>query len=128
MTEHDVRQTSQLELTRTIIGAAYEVHNNLGQGFLEKVYVQALMKELRDAGLAARAEAPIEVLYKGVPVGCYFADIMVEGTVICEVLAVRALLPEHDAQLLHYQKATNTRIGLLLNFGGTRVQVKRMVF
>jgi GxxExxY protein len=116
------------DLTQAIIGAAFEVHNELGHGFLERVYVEALFRELVDAGLSVQAEAPINVIYKGQPVGSYFADLLVNGAVICEVKAVRRIAPEHEAQLLHYLRGTGVRVGLLLNFGGTSVQVKRLVF
>ena len=115
------------DLTRDIIGAAYEVHNHLGNGFLEKVYVTALMQELDSRALTARAEAPISVSYKGSEVGIYYADILVSDSVICEVKAVRRISPEHEAQLLHYLKATGIRVGLLLNFGAMRVEIKRLV-
>jgi GxxExxY protein len=116
------------DLTRQIIGASFEVHKHLGHGFLERVYVAVLMKELSLLGLSAVSEAPIEVKYKGRSVGMYYADILVEGRVICEIKAVRMLLSEHEAQLLHYLKATGIKVGLLLNFGGTSVQVKRLIF
>ena len=115
------------ELTQRVIGAAFEVHKALGPGFLEKVYVNALLHELREVPLAAQAEVPIAVSYKGAEVGLYYADILVEGKVICEIKAVVSLLREHEAQLLHYLKATETRVGLLLNFGAKSVEVKRMI-
>jgi GxxExxY protein len=71
---------------------------------------------------------PIQVQYKGVEVGFYYADVLVDDTVICEVKAIRSVLPEHETQLIHYLKATETKVGLLLNFGSTRVQVKRLVY
>ena len=114
-------------LTQRIIGAAYEVHKTLGPGFLERVYASALLKELGDAGLNAASEVPIPVHYKGTEIGMYFADLLVEGTVICEIKATSALTRGHEAQLLHYLKATNTKVGLLLNFGAKSVSVKRMV-
>jgi GxxExxY protein len=116
------------ELTQAIIGAAFEVHKELGHGFLEKVYVSALREELTVRGIAVQAETPIEVFYKGSPVGLYYADLLIPGAVLCEVKAVRRLAPEHEAQLLNYLKATGIRVGLLLNFGGPSVQVKRFVF
>ncbi len=115
------------DLTRKIIGCAYEVHKELGQGFLEKVYEIALLHELRSQGLRAEAQAPIPVHYKGAVVGDYFADILVEGAVIVEIKASGALASIHEAQLLHYLKATGTEVGLLLNFGRPSVQVKRMI-
>jgi GxxExxY protein len=114
-------------LTQRIIGAAYEVHKTLGPGFLERVYASALLKELGDAGLNAASEVPIPVIYKGTEIGMYFADLLVEGAVICEIKAISALTRAHEAQLLHYLEATNTKVGLLLNFGAKSVSVKRMV-
>jgi GxxExxY protein len=117
-----------VELTRRVIGCAYEVNKELGRGFLEKVYVNALANDLRDAGLSAQQEAPVDVVYKERVVGVYYADLLVEGVLICEIKAVQRLIPEHEAQLLNYLKATSKKVGLLLNFGGPSVQVKRMVF
>ena len=113
-------------LTEKIIGAAFEVHRNLGQGFLESVYVHALLQELQASRLNAETQRAIPVSYKGVEIGIYIADIIVEDSVICEIKAVRALLPEHQAQLLNYLKATGIKVGLLLNFGA-RVEHKRMI-
>ncbi len=117
-----------LETTRVIIGAAYEVHGELGPGFLEKVYEVALAQELTSRGVPVRCQAEIKVCYKGQPVGLYFADLLVDDVVICEIKAAGSIAPEHEAQLLHYLKATGTKVGLLLNFGSRRLQVKRMVF
>ena len=114
------------QLTEKIIGAAFEVHQNLGQGFLESVHVNALMQELSVKGLKAQTERPIPVSYKGVEIGIYYADVIVEDAVICEIKAVKSLLPEHQAQLINYLKATRIEVGLLLNFGA-RVEHKRMV-
>ncbi|HEY7467764.1 MAG TPA: GxxExxY protein [Dehalococcoidia bacterium] len=110
-----------------IIGAAYEVHKTLGPGFLERVYASALTKELADAGFSAASEVPIPVVHKGTEIGVYFADIVVEGAVICEIKAIRALTRENEAQLLHYLKATGTRVGLLLDFSALRAEIKRMM-
>jgi len=115
------------ELSRRILGAAFEVHNELGPGFLEKVYEVAMLYELSQAGIRAKAQAEITVTYKGQVAGSYFADILVEDRVICEVKALQTLAPAHEAQLLHYLKATGIRLGLLLNFGAERVQFKRLV-
>ena len=116
------------DLTRQVIGAAFEVHRELGPGFLEKVYETALVRELEASGIAAVPQAEIHVHYKGQPVGLYYADVLVDGKVICEIKAVESLLPAHEAQLLNYLKATGVKVGLLLNFGPKRVQVKRLVF
>jgi GxxExxY protein len=115
------------ELTQRIIGAAYEVHGELGPGFLEKVYETALVRELASRGLRARPQTEIAVHYKGQPVGVYYADVLVEDRVICEIKAISDLTAAHEAQLLHYLKATGIKVGLLLNFGSQRVQVKRLV-
>ena len=114
--------------TRHIIAAAFEVHRELGWGFLEKVYENALAFELGRRGLRARTQVPIPVGYKGEPVGDYFADILVNGVVLCEIKAAEALTSAHQAQLLNYLKATTTKVGLLVNFGPKRVDIKRMVF
>jgi len=114
-------------LTEKIIGAAFEVHRQLGNGFLEKVYENAMVRELVDRGLRFATQHPIPVSYKGHLVGSYFADILVENVVICEVKAIETILPVHETQLLHYLKATGIPVGLLLNFGTPRVQVKRKV-
>jgi len=116
------------DLTEKIIGAAFEVHRELGQGFLEKVYETALLRELEQRGVRAISQAEITVHYKGHSVGVYYADILVDDSVICEIKAVDAISSAHEAQLLHYLKATGTKVGLLLNFGSRRLQVKRMVF
>ena len=114
-----------LETTRAIIGAAYEVHGELGPGFLEKVYEAALTQELTSRNVPVRAQAEITVHHKGRAIGQYYADLLVDEVVICEIKATEALMPAHEAQLLHYLKATGIKVGLLLNFGSRRVQVKR---
>ena len=116
------------ELTEKIIGAAFEVHREMGPGFLEKVYEGALAQELTSRGVPVRCQAEIRVRYKGQEVGVYYADLLVDDNVVCEIKAVESLSSAHEAQLLHYLKATGIKVGLLLNFGSQRVQVKRMVF
>ena len=118
----------QQALTREIIAAAYEVHGELGGGFLEKVYESALVIELTGRGLKVMPQAQIEVQYKDDIVGTYYADLLVNDAVICEIKAVSAIASAHQAQLLNYLKATGKKVGLLLNFGAKRVDVKRMVF
>jgi GxxExxY protein len=112
-------------LSQTIIGCAMKVHSGLGPGFVESVYQSALAHELRRAGLRAECEQPIQVRYDGVVVGDFVADMLVEGVVLVENKAVRALLPAHEAQLVNYLTATGVEIGLLLNFGGDRLEFKR---
>lgn len=115
------------ELTRTIIAAAFEVHNTLGPGFLEKVYQNALAKELRLGGHQVKTEARIAVYYKDDIVGDYVVDILVNERIILELKALDNLTSQHEAQLLNYLKATGYRIGLLLNFGTKRVQIRRKI-
>ena len=114
-------------LTQEIIGAAFEVHNILGPGFLEKVYRNALIEDLRSRGYRADIEVQIPVYYKDKIVGEYYADVLVEGRIILELKALGNLDSQHEAQLLNYLKATSHKIGLLLNFGTSRVQVKRRI-
>ena len=115
------------DITELIIKAFYTVYNTLGYGFLEKVYRNALAIELRKLGLDVIPEARIIVYYDGEVVGEYFADLLVAGTVIVELKAVKRLLPEHEAQLLNYLKATPYEVGLLLNFG-PKPEIKRKAF
>ena len=104
-------------LTGRIIKAFYDVYNELGYGFLEKVYENAIALELSSAGLRVGQQRPVEVYYLGRQVGCYFSDVIVERLVIIEVKSVEALCEAHEAQLLNYLKATEIEVGLLLNFG-----------
>ena len=122
--------TEQAELnqiTERIIGCAYTVANTLGNGFLEKVYENALAHELRKSGLLAEAQSPIQVTYDGVVVGDYYADLLVQRNVLVELKAVKALNDNHVAQCLNYLKATGLKVCLLINFGTPRVEVKRLV-
>ena len=115
------------DITELIIQAFYTVYNTLGYGFLEKVYQNALVIELRKLGLEVIPEACIKVYYNGQVVGEYFADLLVAGVVLVEIKAVRTLAPEHEAQLLNYLKATPYEVGLLLNFG-PQPQIKRKAY
>ncbi len=115
------------DLTDRIIKAYYDVYNQLGYGFLEKVYENALLIELRKKGLFCVAQLPIEVFYEEQKVGQYFADILVEDSVILEIKAAESLVEEHEAQLINYLKATKLEIGLLLNFG-KKPEFKRKIF
>ncbi len=114
-------------ITEKVIGAAYKVYNALGHGFLEKVYENALALELRKVGLGVEQQYPAAVRYEGELVGDYVADLVVDGKVIVEVKAVRALENVHEAQLIHYLKATGIEVGLLLNFG-PKMEIKRRIF
>jgi GxxExxY protein len=115
------------DLTQRIIGAAFEVANALGHGFLESVYRKALLKQLSVVGLKASQEVPCRVLYCGEEVGHYIADLVVEGIVIIELKAVQALTSAHRAQLFNYLKASGLTVGLLFNFGSPRLQIKRVL-
>lgn len=114
-------------ISEKIIGCAFKVSNTLGAGFLEKVYQNALMIELTDNGLYAEKEKAITIHYKDKIVGEYYADILVNNQVIIETKAIKALNEIHQAQLLNYLKATNLHLGLLINFGSPKVQIKRLV-
>jgi GxxExxY protein len=115
------------ELTQKIIGCAYTVANGLGAGFLEKVYENAMRIELMRAGLAVAQQQPIPVKWRGETVGDYCADLLIEGSVIVELKAIRALDEVHTAQALNYLKATGLRICLLINFGKPQIEIKRVV-
>ncbi len=115
------------EITGEIINAFYAVYNELGYGFLERVYKNALYKELKKRGFECSAEHSIPVYYQGERVGDYFADIIVNGIIIIELKAVKTILPEHEAQLMNYLRATDAEIGLLLNFG-PEPQKRRLIF
>lgn len=115
------------ELTEIIIKAFFNVYNSLGYGFLEKVYENSMMIELKSLGLDCEKQKPISVFYKHLNVGEYFADIIVENKVIIELKAAEGIIEEHEAQLLNYLKATNIEVGLLFNFG-KQPQFKRQIF
>jgi GxxExxY protein len=116
-----------VDITQQIIKAFYAVYNTLGYGFLEKVYENAMAIELRHLGLHVVAQAGIDVYYAGSHIGQYSADLLVNDQVLIELKAARTLLPEHEAQLLNYLKATPYEVGLLLNFG-PKPQIKRKVY
>ena len=116
------------ELSDKIIGLAIEVHTVLGSGFLEKVYENALLMELKSSGIKVEQQKPISVFYKGIVVGEYFADILVEKSIILELKASKAIDSTHVAQLLHYLKSTKLKVGYLINFGTAgKLEFKRLV-
>lgn len=114
------------EITQKIIGAAYSVGNELGSGFLEKVYENAMMVELEKVGLKAKNQVPLKVYYKGVVVGDYIADLFVEDSVIVELKSTKNTDGIHKAQVLNYLKASHKQVGLLINFGTPRVTIERI--
>lgn len=115
-------------VTKEIIRCAIKVSNTLGIGFLEKVYENALVIELKRAGLAVEQQKSLSVLYEGEVVGEYMADVVVEELVILELKAAKAIDKIHQAQLINYLRATGIQTGLILNFGTPRLGIKRMVF
>jgi GxxExxY protein len=114
------------ELTDKIIGVFYDVYNELGQGFLESTYAEALLIALEESGLSAAREVPVPVWFRNRKVGQYYADVVVEGLILLELKAARSLESAHEAQLLHYLRATEVEVGLLLNFG-LRPQFRRLL-
>ena len=116
------------DVTREIIGAAFEVHNILGYGFLEKVYKNAMQVELIRRGRKCETESQMKVHYKGALVGEYFADLLVDDSVIVELKIAKEYNSADEAQLLNELKATGTKVGLLINFGEDRVGHKRFVY
>lgn len=115
------------DITEQIIGAAYRVFNSLGFGFLESVYENSMMIELRKTGLSAVQQEPVQVYYDQKLVGDFIADLVVEDKIIVELKSVTTLHKKHEAQLVNYLTATKTDIGLLLNFSEDGVQVKRKI-
>ena len=117
-------------LIKTIIGAAIEVHKELGPGFLEKVYEQAMSLELTHRGLSYARQVPIDVYYKNIIVHGQVLDMLVEGKVILELKSVAELLPIHEAQIISYLKSTKISAGLLINFKERLVKdgIKRFIW
>jgi GxxExxY protein len=116
-----------VEITEKIIGCAMKVSNTLGVGYLEKVYENALVVELARAGLGVEQQKPLNVTYEGVIVGDFAADIIVNGSVLLELKAAKIIDQTHQAQLLNYLRVTGIKLGLILNFGTSRLGIKRMV-
>ena len=115
------------DLTRTIIGCAFDVLNELGPGFLESVYEKAMVIALSDAGVPVQQQAGIDVFFRSKLVGEFYADLLVNGKVIVELKAVpSALAPTHEAQLINYLNATGIPVVLLLNFGNPKLQYRRL--
>jgi GxxExxY protein len=115
------------EITHSVIGAAYEVSNTLGVGFLERVYENALVIEMRKAGLFVEQQKPITVYYQGAIVGEYTADVLVEHELLLELKVARVIDENHSAQMMNYLRGTGLHVGLILNFGTPSLGVKRVV-
>lgn len=115
------------DLSGRVIGCAFTVLNTLGAGFLEKVYENALVNEMRAAGLAVAQQCGVKVHYNGMVVGEYLADLVVEDVLLVELKTVKALHDAHRMQCTNYLKASGLRLCLLLNFGNSRLEIKRVV-
>jgi GxxExxY protein len=114
------------ELTSKILETCFEVSNELRSGFLESVYQNALMIALEEKGVNVQAQTPLSVQFRGKAVGQFYADILVEDSVIIEIKAVSALTGEHQSQVINYLKGTGKEIGLLVNFDRPKVEYKRL--
>jgi GxxExxY protein len=115
------------ELTEKIIACAYTVYNKMGYGYLESVYERCMLIELADIGLNIEVQKPLNVLYKGQIVGDFVTDIIVNDIVIVELKSVSKIVKAHEVQLVNYLVSTNKPVGLILNFGKDKVEVKRKV-
>jgi len=115
------------ELTQKIIGCAYGIYNKMGFGFLESVYEKCMLIELRKAGLNAESQKPITVCYENEIVGEFIADIIVNDRIILELKSVRQIVNAHEVQLVNYLVATGKPVGLIINFGESKVEIKRKV-
>ena len=115
------------DISYIVRGCVYEVYRQLGCGFLEKVYEKALVIELKLQGVQAEAQVPITIRYKNEIVGDYFADLIVEGSIILELKAQQEFAPANEAQLMNYLKASGVRVGMLVNFAFPKASIKRIV-
>lgn len=113
------------DITQAVIGCAFDVMNELGAGFLESVYEKAMILALQHKGVTVVAQHPVKVHFRGECVGDFFADLFVDEKVIVELKAVKALSPEHQAQIINYLNATGIEVGLLINFGNPKLEYKR---
>jgi GxxExxY protein len=116
------------QLTEKVIGCAFNIGNELGFGFLEKVYENALAFEIRNLGLEVEAQKKLQVFYKDIIVGDYVTDLIIAKTLLVEIKSVKSLEDVHRVQCLNYLKATKMNLCLLINFGASRVEVKRIVY
>ena len=126
---HDMQDKDQplyQELMETILGCCFEVMNELGVGFLESVYKNALLIALREKGLKVDVEKRFEVIFRERKIGLYIADLVVEEKVIIELKCCESLLGEHQAQLINYLKVSNILVGLLINFRKRKLEYKRV--
>jgi len=116
------------ELSYEIIGIAMKIYNDLGYGFLEKVYENALKNEIEELGLKVKQQYPIKVIYNDKIIGDYIADLLIEDKIIIELKTIEKLSKVHEAQILNYLKATKIRVRLLINFSLNKLEFKKLVF
>lgn len=122
-------KTEQInELSNRVIGYAIKVHKSLGPGFIEKIYTRALVYELKKNKIKFVTEKPIKINYEGFPLGEHRLDFLIEDTIILEVKAVYEINNFHMAQILSYLKATDKKLGLILNFSRSKLEIKRVVY
>ena len=114
-----------MELTHVVIKCAFDVINELGSGFLESVYEKAMVIALAETGIFVESQKPVTVYFRGKAIGNYYAGLLIERKVLVELKAVKALKPEHHAQVINYLKATNIAVGLLINFGNPKLEFRR---
>jgi GxxExxY protein len=122
----DRNQPLHSEITEIILGCCFDIMNELGSGFLESVYKNALFIAIKEKGLKIEAEKRFEVIFRGQKIGLYIADLIVEGKIIVELKCCESLLGEHQAQLINDLKVSNILVGLLVNFGKRKVEYKRL--
>ena len=120
------KQLLHSDISENIIGCCFEVIKELGSGFLENVYKNALYLVMKQKGLNVLAEQSFEVVFRKHKIGRYVADLIVEHLIIVELKCCKTLLPEHQAQLINYLKASNRPVGLLVNFGNPKLEYKRL--
>jgi GxxExxY protein len=122
------RDGSVSPISRRVIGCAFTVSNALGAGFVESVYENALCLELVEQGIAFARQAPLRVFYKGQVIGSFVADLIIERQLLVELKALRQLTSEHESQVMNYLKASRLGVGLLLNFGTPKLEIRRVVW
>ncbi|MBN1267277.1 MAG: GxxExxY protein [Anaerolineales bacterium] len=123
--KNEEKNLLQRVITRAVIGCAVEVINELGSGFLESVYEKAMLLALHQKGISAVPQMPVTVWFRGVSVGEFYTDILVEKEVMVELRAVNEITPIHETQIINFLKATGIEVGLLINFGTPKLQYKR---
>ena len=114
------------EITEQVLSCAFEVIKELGAGFLETVYEKAMVVALSEKGISTHAQHPVIVRFRNQNVGEFYADLFIEDKIIVELKAVKTLLPEHQAQVINYLKATGIEVGLLINFGNPKLEYRRL--